>query len=280
MNRVIRHKGVDGSSITIGLRRRSAYGGYESDADTYTSDDPLTCVLWPGGDLPVAATLPTSWVDPDEGNVQVDFPANAWNGLAPGIYQAAVRLATTPPVDLAYFEVQLEAGPAGGVARPTYITAQEIDEEYPGLESMLGKGNIDLAGWTNYRADAREWLDLVILSHYRPCSSSPYQFTIPWASPQPETNEFLADTLADDGLLQWTPNGRRLRKAQVCWVLAKIFRRAANMSAQAATLLDLSDYYERKANDTLITSIAEIDLVGDGRVSLTVSFRTTVTRSR
>lgn len=268
--------------MTIGLRRRSAHGGYESDASTFTFDDPIACFYWAGGDLPIIGELPCQWIDAGEGTIDVDFPPNAWNGLEPGLYQAVVRLGTDPAVDLAYFEIELRAGPARGVARPGYISAGDLEEEYPGLEKQLGNVDVDQSGFANLRADARNWLDLLILSHYRPTAFvGPYQFEIPWLPAQPETNEWLADLLADGCLLQWTPNGRRLRKAQVYYVLGKVFRRAAcTRPAQAGDLLDLADHYERKANDTLCTSVAEIDSDGDEIANFTISLRTTVTRRR
>lgn len=281
MNRVVRQKGVDGSAIVLGLVRRGEDGAYVDDASTYSADDPLSCVVWPGGDLPVVATLPVEWVDAGEGTVQVSFPASAWTGLSSGVYQAAVRLATTPPTNLAFFEVELTAGPASGTARPCYITRDDLEEEHPGLEAMLGNVDADQTGFQKLRADARDWLDLLILSHYRPCSvAEPYQFVIPWIPAQPETNQWLADALSNNALMLATPNGRRLVKAQAYWVLAKVFRRAANASAQAASLLDLADYYEKKADSTIATSIAELDVNEDGKADVTISFRTTVARRR
>lgn len=281
MNRITQRKGVDGSSIVVALQRRGVNGAYVDDAATYTADDPLTCVLWPGGDLATVATLPASWVDADEGTVQVDFPASAFTALDAGIYKAAVRLATSPPVDLAYLEVELTVGPASGSARPTYITREDLEEEFPGLESMLGHVDADGTGFLKLRADARDWLDLLVLSHYRPCDVvGPLQFSIPWIPTPPETNAWLADYLAGDRLLLTTPNGRRLVRAQVAWVLAKVFRRAANASGQAGNLLDLSDFYARQADSLIATSIAEIDTNDDGSADLTISFRSTVTRRR
>ncbi|WP_165076023.1 hypothetical protein [Paludisphaera rhizosphaerae] len=281
MNRVTCRKGVDGSSITVALQRRGVNGGYVDDASTFTADDPLTCVLWPGGDLASVATLPASWVSADDGAVQVDFPASAFADLAPGIYRAAVRLATDPPVDLAYLEVELEAGPATGTARPVYITSDDLQEEFPNLESMLGHVDTDQTGFAKLRADARDWLDLLVLSHYRPSDVvGPLQFSIPWIPAQPETNAWLADYLAGDCLLLTTPNGRRLIKAQTYWVLGRIFRRAANASASAGNLLDMASHYEMRASDTIATSIAEIDTNDDGSADLTISLRTTVTRRR
>ncbi len=278
MLEIQRMSGLAGSTETIQLQRRSSTGAYVADSGTYTGDESLTCVVWPGEDRAASATLPASWNDGPTGKISIEFPLDVMGDLAIGRYQGVVQLADSSTL-LAAFALVVVAGPGSAEAPKVYGTYQDLLDELPWLTQLQSDAN-DQTGFADARREARNWLDGVILSAVPTCERYFRSWDRGWDwsfGNSAETNVEIADALADDKLMTASPSGLRLVRAATYRALSTILRRCAGQKA-AGDLMSLSSYYRGLSESTVVCCVAEIDTDGDGRPNYVVRLGRTSTK--
>lgn len=265
-----RTQGVLGESEFVSPQRRSVNGGWEDAGDLFADEPAITCQLWPGDNLPVAATLPAAWyVGADAVRViAVDFPVDVMTALEVGWYSAVVVVASTGRA-IAGFRLETTPGPGSGVRRPAYTTYQDLLDEAPWVRRLADEA-YDQIGFAESAAEARDWLDAAILDavraawragqfRYEPIYVDFYR---PWLAVAVVVDQYTA-ALAADGLALDTPDGRRLHKAVVYKAMAVVLSRAVAMANPPVELLDTAKEYDAKAHALLakcrLAEIAGLD---------------------
>jgi len=265
-------RNVAGSTEILQLMRASAGGGYEPYVDGFFGDESLLCETWPGEDRSAVAELPAAWHDAEAGKVAIAFPLATIDSLAPGTYSASLHLADRS-AHLAAFLVEIVDGPGESIARPKYGSLKDLRNELPWIDTLHDPQS-DQSGFADALADARDWADVIILSHVRTTGRyDPRRF-----GGLGTGNEEIREALAADKLMLDTPNGRKIVKACVYKSLAQILRRCVGSENVPTDLLQLSRYYEAKADATIITCLAEIDADDDGFPEHLVNLGVTATR--
>lgn len=232
INRTI---GVAGPSEVVVPVQRAVLGGYEPAGDQYADSPAIACEVWPGGNLPVAVTLPASWLASPVGHVVVDTPQSAMSLLTVGRWRARVRT-TGDNREVAAFLLAMDPGVGSGSLRPAYHTYEDMLREYPAIEKFASKLH-DVTGFALTSAEARDWIDDRIAeraARYGRCRVSTY-----------------ADALAADGLVVDTPGGRRIVKAGVYKALSMILRRAEGVTNKPEDLVERQQYYEALAESEI-----------------------------
>lgn len=239
-----RTRGVAGPPELVAPIRRAELGGYEPAAPEFADRPAVTCEVWPGGGLPVAAALPVAWTepaaegDPDPGVLEVQFPEAAMSALSTGRYQARVRLVDDGR-EVARFGLVMAPGAGDAGPRPAYHSYDDLLAEWPMVEKFASKAN-DQTGFAAQAAKARDWIDVEIQraalddAHCRRWTASAY-----------------ADAIAADHLRLDTPEGRQIVEASVYKTLAIILRRAEIVALKSENIAARQDYYEAMARDTL-----------------------------
>jgi hypothetical protein len=121
--------------------------------------------VWAGDSTPTAWTPTATWIDAAEATLEIAWPGAATSAIEPGRYLLRVGL-TSGGVTSWYpaGEVELLAAPGTTPARPVYSSATDLADAVPWLEQLqLG---VDQAGFAERRAEAREWLDELIVSSW------------------------------------------------------------------------------------------------------------------
>lgn len=253
-----RMRGVAGALEYISPQRQSASGGYEDAGGQFDDEPAITCELWPGDDLPVAATLPASWLvnDAEARVAVVEFPVETMATLELGWYNAIITVVDTGQPIVA-FRLEMTPGPGTGVRRPAYHAYKDLLDEAPWVRRLADEA-YDQIGFAEASAEARDWLDAAILDAVReslqqrrlPRSSSYSSSCSRDPAASTEYAEYAA-ALAADALVLDTPVGRRLFKATVYKALSIVLGRAVGMSNPPVDLLDKAKEYDAKAEASL-----------------------------
>jgi hypothetical protein len=257
----------------ITIRTPTSNGGFADLTDKYTGDEELLCVLWPGDDQAVTATLPATWDSGPLGQVRITFPQATMATLEATWYYGLLTLADSSEA-LAEFRVEVEAGPGAAAALKVYHSYKDLLDEAPWAAKLADQLK-DQSGFAEVRAESRRWVDAAILravptldwgpTSYRTYAASfygslPYD---PYGSLGLADDPTIAAALDADQLILTTSTGRRFVQAAVYKTLSVITRRAVGMTANN-DLLALSEKYEVMADKKLATCVAEIDVNADG----------------
>lgn len=229
--------GVAGPSEVVVPVQRAVIGGYEPGGDQYADNPAIACEVWPGGGLPVAVTLPASWLVSPVGHVVIDTPEDAMSLLTVGRWRGRVRT-TADNREVAEFLLLMLPGVGTGVLRPAYHAYEDLLREYPAIEKFASKLH-DVTGFAVTSAEARDWIDDRIIERGGR-SAGRYGCTASYA-----------DAIAADGLVVDTPGGRQIVKAGVYKALSMILRRAESVTNKPEDLVDRQQYYEALAEKTL-----------------------------
>ena len=136
---------------------------------TYVGTEPLEAEVWPGGNRAVSFAAEVEWASPEFGVINLLIPAELTIGLPTGRYSGRVVLidSAAGPLLVAEFAIDLKAAPGLAVEPPTYCGyADLVDYGRTWLPELQGED--DEAGFAEYRARARAWLDDLILGAHRP----------------------------------------------------------------------------------------------------------------
>lgn len=279
-----KRQGVSGGVETVQVQADSASGGYAPLVGRFDGSEDLLCLLWPGDDQAVTATLPATWNDAQNGRVDVTFSLDVMTALDVTWYDAMLKLADGS-LDLAAFRLVVTPGPGAATADKAYHTYKDLVDEMPLVAKLADQLN-DQSGFREAAAESRRWIDAAILERApnyctgdwiygglwgygggvgRSWVDGPIGWRGDWmyGSHDQAENTTIAAALDADALMITTATGRRFVRASVFKTLAAILRRAVG-SQSTNDLLTLSDKYDSMAERMLSSCVAQIDVNGDG----------------
>src|SRR5271157_524610 len=249
----------------------------------FLGTDVLTASVWQGQNETPVLTPAASWISATSAQYQVTLQNADSASLAFGVYylQAFATRAGTPPRTTALLPsgTSLTILAAPGVtftARPTYIAIGDIRKIAPWIDDLTTPDND--TGFDDQLADARDWLDEIILRNYRGGNVSLlgyHGFALDaWYTGGGRrtslTNRWLFTSLKTNQLLV-TP-----RVKQICayFALSKI---CESMITKAGLYLALASRFRFEAESLLASTTVEIDVNGDGFGEVPINLSSTNT---
>jgi hypothetical protein len=174
----------------------------------FLATDAITSRVWPGENQPTLLAPTTTWISAPLGTFQVTFNDADTQALEFGQYRiqtTAARGGRTAVLLDAF--LQVTPAPGAATARPTYGPFSDMVKYARWITNLQDPD--DLEGFADQRADAREWLDNIILLNYRGASlgrfgaHSQAAFGWGWAGPRRSLipSQWLQTALAANQLL-------------------------------------------------------------------------------
>ncbi len=249
----------------------------------FLATDVLTASVWAGANETPLLTPTTTWISAAAGQFQVSFENADSASLAVGQYyiQAWATRAGTPSrtTRLLPRDSSLEIIAAPGTSftpRPTYISMGDIRKIAPWIDDLQIPGSN--MGFDDQCADARCWLDEVILRNYRGGNVSLlgwHGFALDaWYTGGGRrtalTNRWLFQALQSNQLLV-TP---RLKDVMAYYALSRI---CESLITKAGQYVSLAARYRYEAEALLSSTTAEIDVNGDGYGEVPINLSSTNT---
>jgi len=249
----------------------------------FLSTDVLTAQVWQGQNETPVLTPAASWISATNAQYQVTLQNTDSASLAYGVYylQAFATRAGTPARTTALLpsgtSLTILAAPGTTfTARPTYIAVGDIRKIAPWIDDLTTPDND--TGFDNQLADARDWLDEIILRNYRGGNVSLlgyHGFALDaWYTGGGRrtslTNRWLFAALQTNQLLV-TP-----RVKQICayFALSKI---CESMITKSGQYVALASRFRFEAESLLASTTVEIDVNGDGFGEVPINFSSTNT---
>jgi len=249
----------------------------------FLDTDTLTAVLWQGQNETPVLTPAASWIDSTNAQYQISFQDADSAGLAYGVYyiQASAMRAGTPNRTTALMPrgsfIEILAAPGTTFTpRPTYIAVGDIRKIAPWIDDLTTPDND--SGFDNQLADARDWLDELVLRNYRGGNVSLlgyHGFALDaWYTGGGRrtslTNRWLFAALAANQLLV-TP---RVKAICAYYALSRI---CESMITKSGQYVALASRFRFEAESLLCSSTVEIDVNGDGFGEVPINFSSTNT---
>ena len=249
----------------------------------FLSTDVLTASVWQGQNETPVLTPAASWISATSAQYQVTLQNTDSASLAYGVYyiQAFATRAGTPARTTALLpsgtSLTILAAPgATFTARPTYIAVGDIRKIAPWIDDLTTPDND--TGFDNQCADARDWLDEIILRNYRGGNVSLlgyHGFALDaWYTGGGRrtslTNRWLFAALQSNQLLV-TP---RVRQLSAYFALSKI---CESMITKSGQYVALASRFRFEAESLLASTTVEIDVNGDGFGEVPINFSSTNT---
>ncbi len=249
----------------------------------FLSSDTLTASVWSGSNETPLLTPATSWISATSAQFQITLQNTDSSSLAIGQYyvQAYATRAGSPSRTTSLLPkgtalIVLAAAGTSFTPRPTYISIQDIRNIAPWIDDLQVPDNN--AGFDNQLADARDWLDELIVRNYRGGNVSLlgyHGFALDaWYTGGGRrtslTNRWLYQALQANQLLV------RPRIKQVCAYYA-LSRICESMITKSGQYTALAGRYRFEAESLLASTTAEIDVNGDGYGEVPINFSTTNT---
>lgn len=236
----------------------------------YDGTEVLTVQFWPGDTRDPIAGLTAAWETPPD-LVSVTVPQSVTEDLDPGVYKVHVMVGPTNAwVWAAEFFLDILPGPGTDDAPAVYATYDELLKVAPWVRTLAEDDQ--QAGFLEQRAQARQWLDKVILA--KRTSATPYYSGSEIFQTGVGGSHFVDSTMQDallaDGLLTTSVNGLRLREAVS-------HKAAAIVASRQFALTRESGYAERKmehefeASGIVACAIAEVDTDDDDDIDVRVN---------
>lgn len=273
---------VQGTSRDFPLQVNNPDG---TPATIFLNTDTLTSSVWAGANETPLLTPATTWLNNNApaGQIQVSFQNADSASLAFGIYfiQSFATRAGSPNRTTALLprgstiEILAATG-ATFTARPTYISITDIRTIAPWIEDIQVPDSH--TGFDEQCADARDWLDELVLRNYRGGNVSLlgyHGFALDaWYTGGGRrtslANRWLKQVLAANQLLV-TP-----RVKQVCAYYA-LSRICESMITKGAQYISLAARFRFEAESLLSSTTVEIDVNGDGFGEVPINFSSTNT---
>lgn len=245
----------------------------------YTGTEALSGAVWAGNDQEPLFVATVTWYNAAGGQVVVALPAAQTAGLAVGLYR--FRLLVTDaagPHDAYESRVYITAAPGAAALRPTYITAADVRKVASWIDDLQDADNQE-AGFLDQCADARDWLDEIILRNYRGGNITLLGYhglaLDAWYTGGVRrtslANIWLKTALQNNQLLI-TP---RIKRVQALYAAHLI---AGDNISKGKQFLAMAARYRMEANSLLIATTAELCLSGDGFTpNVPINFSTTNT---
>lgn len=254
------------------------------------ADDRATRV-WRGDDQPTLLTPATSWVSAALGTFQISFNNADTSALDVGQYRiqtTATRLGRTAVILDCFLAIT--AAPGAGLVRPVYGTFQDMTKFAPWIQNLQTED--DTEGFLDQRADAREWLDNLIVHNYRGSSLGQFgyhsmaAFAYGFTGPRRSLilSQWLQDQLNGNALLS---GGTYTGPAGGALLIKPATKRLVAFRAIAEVCMGMlgkgGDYaswgvqFRRAADAECMAYTAEIDTNNDGRAEIGIPLGTSHT---
>src|SRR5271157_74082 len=249
----------------------------------FAGTDVLTASVWQGQNETPILTPAASWISASSAQYQVTFQNADSASLAYGQYylQAFATRAGSPVRTTALLprgtSLTILAAPGTSfTARPAYITIGDVRNIAPWIDD-LGVPDSD-SGFDNQLADARDWLDELVLRNYRGGNVSLlgyHGFALDaWYTGGGRrtalTNRWLFAALQSNQLLV------RPRVKQICAYFA-LSRICESMITKSGQYVALASRFRFEAESLLCSTTVEIDVNGDGFGEVPINFSSTNT---
>lgn len=240
---------------------------------TFAGTETLSGTVWAGGSLAPLFTLAPTWATPAGGVINVPVPGASTASLDPGTYRLIVTVVLNGAACDAYeAALQITYAPGGTATRPTYITAEDLRGAAKWIDQLqdLDDGQ---EGFQDACADARDWMDQMILRNYRGgaitllgmhgVALDAWYTGGPWRSSL--DNIYIKQQLALNTLMLTTP----IKKSMVYYALSCICESMVSLGAEWGKR---QAYYQQKAFQTLAGTVAQLDINGDGLPEIPIAF--------
>lgn len=270
-------------SQPLGTDRTYQITLYDSGGNLVTSfeaADALSAAIWAGDDMTTSVAPSVTWITPAQGTISLTVSAANTASLSTGLYRIRVAIAPlgTGQLLVAYDgRIEFTYSAAAGTPRPVYCTYQDLLKIAPWIESIQDAAN-DQAQFTDERADARAWFDECCLRNFHATymgqygAASQYLFDF-WGAGGPRksvlASRWLTQALAANQLLVSV----RVARVNALYALSQICTaQILTKSSYAA----LAAKFWHDAQNLLISTVAEIDVDGDGYGEVAIKFSTAV----
>jgi hypothetical protein len=242
---------------------------------TYDGTEPLSLALWDGDDrAPLALAASTAaWLVPADGTLTLHLDRADSAAWAPGRYRGLVSLTDGPDVVPAFaFVLVVEATAGAAAALPVYGSAQDLRRFCPWIDEIQSPN--DQAGFAEQRAEAREWLDDILLVNDRGGGVALYQGSYRGGAGNLAVrsgirNPWLVEQLAADRLVLTA----RLRRAVSYYALGLILTPKLG-SRDKTSFQQLGRLFHAQAEEELVGLTAELDTDGDGTSDYAIDLST------
>ncbi len=248
----------------------------------FLSTDTLTATVWAGDNETALLTPAATWISAANGQLQVSFQNADSAGLAKGQYylQAYASRAGTPTRTTALLprgtSLEILAASGTAVPRPSYISIADVRKIAPWIDDLQVPDN--RMGFDDQLADARDWLDEVVLRNYRGGNVSLlgyHGFALDaWYTGGGRrtslTNRWLKAVLQSNQLLV-TP---RIKNVCAYYALSRI---CESMITKSGQYVALASRFRFEAESLLASTTVEIDVNGDGYGEVPVNMSSTNT---
>src|SRR5271157_64403 len=249
----------------------------------FADTDTLAASLWAGSNETPLLTPAATWIASTKGQVQVTIQNTDSAGLAVGQYylQAFATRPGTPARTTALLprgtSLEILAAPGSSfTARPRYISVTDIRKIAPWIDDLQVPDSN--TGFDDQLADARDWLDEIVVRNYRGGNVSLlgyHGFALDaWYTGGGRrtslTNRWLFAALQTNQLLV-TP-----RVKQICayFALSKI---CESMITKSGQYVALASRFRFEAESLLASTTVEIDVNGDGFGEVPINLSSTNT---
>lgn len=249
----------------------------------FLSTDTLNANVWAGNNETPLLTPATTWIGASNAQFQVTLQNTDSASLSIGQYylQAYATRGGSPSRTTALLpkgtSLTILAAPGTSfTARPTYITITDVRRIAPWIDDLQVPDNS--TGFDDQLADARDWLDELIIRNYRGGNVSLlgyHGFALDaWYTGGGRrtslTNRWLYTALQANQLLV-TP-----RAKQVCAYYA-LSRICESMITKSGQYVALASRFRFEAESLLASSTLEIDVNNDGFGEVPINFSSTNT---
>ena len=254
----------------------------------FLGTDTITSRVWRGDDQPTLVSPTTTWVSATAGTFQVTMNDADSSTLEVGqfrIQTIAVRTGRTATVLDGFLDIK--SAPGTATARPVYGTYQDMTKYAPWIQNLQTED--DLEGFADQRADAREWLDNIIVKNYRGSSLGQFghhsmaAFAYGFSGPRRSLllSQWLQDqlngnTLLSGGTYTGPSGGALLIKPTTKRIVA--FRAIAEvcmgMLGKGGDYPSWGAQFRRAADAECMAYTAEIDTNNDGRAEIGIPLST------
>lgn len=267
-----------------------------SDAqNVFLNTDPITSRVWQGEDQNILITLATTWFN----------PANGLVDASAGIFKISVNDADTSSLEVGQYHIQttstrfgrtavvmdaffsVTVAPGTSTLRPTYASFQEMVRAAPWIQNLQTEN--DLEGFATERANAREWLDNLIVHNYRGASIGRFEthsmaaFMFGFSGQRRALilSQWLKDLLAGNmtlsgGVYQGPPGGALLITAHTKRIVTyrAIAEIAMGMLGKGGDYAAWGVQFRHAANAECLAYTAELDTNNDGRAEIAIPLAT------
>lgn len=280
---------IRGTSCDWLLRASNRTDGTSPSEGDFLETDVLSATVSMGDGYPSIFAPSVSWAANGADVTQGIFGlsvADEDTDLDPGDYLVTVfaaRDGRTYAIAKARLRIKGTTGEAE--APKTYCSYEDLVDELPWIDQI--KGETDITGFLRQRAQARVWMDGLILQAQPRGGVGLISYQDRWwwdfgGGGAEEGNALSHDDrlrayLDDDCLMLTTPYGRKIVEACVYWTLAKILRRT-DIQMPGVSNASLAAKYASEANFAACNSTAEIDTNADGKCDLAIPLSITNTR--